>query len=85
MKETFTGTKMDGRKEWHKLYKVIKQERKTGKQVVVVFDSVSRMSRNSEEGIALYEELFNLGIGMVFLKEPHINSDTYKKAIQNKV
>lgn len=39
------------------------------------------MSRNAEEGFKLYEELYNLGISLVFLKEPHINTDTYKKAI----
>ena len=39
------------------------------------------MSRNAEEGFTLYEELFNLGIDLVFLKEPHINTDTYKNAI----
>ena len=39
------------------------------------------MSRNAEEGFNLYEELYNLGINLVFLKEPHINTDTYKKAI----
>ena len=43
------------------------------------------MSRNAEEGFQLYEELFNLGIDLVFLKEQHINTDTYKKALENNV
>ena len=43
------------------------------------------MSRNAEEGFQLYEELFNLGIDPVFLKEQHINTDTYKKALENNV
>ena len=30
----------------------------------------------------MYEKLFNQGISLVFLKEPHINTDTYKKALQ---
>lgn len=47
----------------------------------IVFDSVSRMSRNAEEGFELYVKLFEAGINLVFLKEPHINTDTYKKAI----
>ena len=42
--EVFTGTTTD-RKEWNKLKKVLK----TGD--TVVFDSVSRMSRNADEGI----------------------------------
>ncbi len=47
----------------------------------IVFDEVSRMSRNAEEGYALYEQ----GIELVFLKEPHINTSTYKEAAQNSV
>ena len=84
IKEVYTGTKTDGRKEWNKLYKLVKQE--AGKKdITVVFDSVSRMSRNADEGFNLYEELFTLGINLVFLKEPHINTDTYKNAINTKV
>lgn len=30
----------------------------------------------------LYQDLFNQGINLVFLKEPHINTDTYKRALQ---
>lgn len=81
VKEIFTGTKTTGRKEWNKLYKLVKQEAAAGKEVAIIFDSVSRMSRNADEGFQLYEELFNLGISLVFLKEPHINTDTYKNAI----
>lgn len=50
-------------------------------KVTIIFDSVSRMSRNSEEGFSLYQELFNLEVNLVFLKEPHINTDTFKKAL----
>lgn len=85
IKEVYTGTKTDGRKEWNKLYKLVKQEATSGKEITIIFDSVSRMSRNAEEGFNLYEELFNLGISLVFLKEPHINTETYKKAMQNQV
>lgn len=85
IKEVCTGTKTDGRKEWTKLYKLVKQEAAAGKEITIIFDSVSRMSRNAEDGFQLYEELYNLGIGLVFLKEPHINTDTYKKAMQNQV
>lgn len=81
VKEVYTGTKTEGRKEWNKLYKVVKQEAAAGKKITIIFDSVSRMSRNADDGFMLYEELFNLGIDLVFLKEPHINTDTYKNAI----
>ena len=40
------------------------------------------MSRNAKEGFALYQRLFNIGINLVFLKEPHMNTDSYKEAMQ---
>lgn len=76
--EVYTGTKQD-RPEWNKLYKRVK----AGDSIV--FDSVSRMSRNADEGFNLYEELFNKGIELIFLKEPHINTSTYKKALESNV
>jgi DNA invertase Pin-like site-specific DNA recombinase len=73
IQEAYTGTSID-RKEWNKLYKTVK----TGD--TIIFDSVSRMSRNAEEGYKAYEELFNRDIELVFLKEPHINTTTFKTA-----
>ena len=52
---------------------------------IIVFDSVSRMSRDAEEGFELYERLFNKGVELVFLKEPHINTSTYREAVDNKL
>ena len=77
--EIYTGTKVEGRKEWNKLLKAVKEGD------TIVFDSVSRMSRNSLEGFALYKELFNKGVELLFLKEQHINTTTYKKALTNNV
>lgn len=79
VQEKFTGTKLDGRTEFQKLLKLVKAGD------VIVFDSVSRMSRNSEEGIQLYEELMEKGIDLVFLKEPYINTETYKNNTTNKI
>lgn len=79
VQEVYTGTNIYNRKELNKLLKVVK----TGD--TIVFDSVSRMSRNAEEGFELYEQLYNRGINLVFLKEPHINTDTYKQALTNNV
>lgn len=76
IKEVYTGTKIN-RIEFNKLLKVVKQGD------TIVFDSVSRMSRNAEEGFNLYQELFNKGIELVFIKEQHINTETYKKALNN--
>ena len=72
LQEIYTGTKFQGRKELDKLLKKLKASD------TVVFDSVSRMSRDAEEGFKLYVQLFNSGINLVFLKEPHINTDTHK-------
>ena len=52
VQEAYTGTSIF-RPEWLKLYRVLKAGD------TVVFDSVSRMSRNAEEGFALYEDLYN--------------------------
>lgn len=43
------------------------------------------MSRNSEEGCKLYEDLFNKNIAIIFLKEPHINTAVYKQALQSQI
>lgn len=78
--EAFTGTKVYERKEFMKLLKVVEAGD------TIVFDSVSRMSRNAEDGTKLYFDLFEKGVNLVFLKESYINTDTYKKAIStNKI
>ena len=79
VKEVYTGTKFQGRKEFDKILRLV-QNRDT-----IVFDSVSRMSRNAEEGFEEYERLFYRGINLVFLKEPHIDTATYKVAMQNQI
>ncbi|MDE7202620.1 MAG: recombinase family protein [Lachnospiraceae bacterium] len=79
VKEIYTGTKFQGRKELEKILDKIQ----TGD--TIIFDSVSRMSRDAEEGFQLYEELFHKNVSLVFLKEPHINTETYKKAVMNQV
>ena len=77
--EVYTGTKTDGRKKWEQLLRIVKQGD------TIVFDSVSRMSRNAAEGFATYQELFDNGIELEFLKEPHINTAVYKKALNNHI
>ncbi len=76
--ETYTGTTLE-RPEWNKLRKHLQ----TGD--TVIFDSVSRMSRNSEEGTNLYFELMEQGVSLAFLKEPYINTDVYKQAIDKRI
>ena len=77
--EAYTGTKLYERKEFDKLLKRVKSGD------TIVFDSVSRMSRSADDGIALYLELFDKGINLVFLKEHHIDTDTYKSALSNTI
>ena len=33
----------------------------------------------------IYEELYNRSVTLVFLKEPHINTETYKQALEDNV
>ena len=79
VKEAYTGTKFDGRKGFEQLYKTAKAGD------TIVFDSVSRMSRNAEEGFKQYQDFLSSGIELVFLKEPHINTSTYKEAISKQI
>ena len=79
IEEVYTGTKIYGRKEFDKLIKKVEAGD------TIVFDSVSRMSRNAEEGFKLYEKLYNKGVELVFIKEQHINTETYKKALTSNI
>lgn len=78
VKEVYTGTKVNRKG----LEKILKEVRSGD---TIVFDSVSRMSRNAEEGVKLYMALYDKGIELVFLKEPHINTDTYKQSLNNSI
>ena len=73
--EKYTGTKMYGREEFNRV--------KPGD--TIIFDSVSRMSRNAQEGIDLYFELFDKGINLIFLKERYIDTDTYRESTIDKI
>ena len=79
VKEVYTGTKFQGRKELEKILDKVQAGD------MIIFDSVSRMSRDAEEGFRLYEKLFHRDISLVFLKEPHINTETYKRAVKNQI
>lgn len=78
IEDEYTGTKMD-RPSWSKLYPKLK------KGDVVVFDSVSRMSRDADEGFKVYQELYERGVELIFLKEPHINTESYRKALEGSI
>ena len=79
VREVYTGTKLFGRKEFDKVLRKVK------KGDTIVFDSVSRMSRTAEDGFLLYKELFQKGVILVFLKEPHINTETYRQSLEKQI
>lgn len=78
IEEVYTGTSMN-RTEYNKLVN------KVNANDVIYFDSVSRMARNAEEGFKEYENLFNKGIELRFIKEPHINTEVYRKALNQSI
>lgn len=79
VKEAYTGTKVYGRKEFEKLLKVVESGD------TIVFDSVSRMSRNADDGIKLYMELYDRGVKLVYLKEHYIDTEIYKSALEQTI
>lgn len=78
IKEAFTGTSMY-RPEWTKLMNKVKSGD------TIVFDEVSRMSRNAEDGFLIYEELYRRNVELVFLKESHINTSVYRSALDSTI
>lgn len=79
IQEEFTGTKIEGRKAFNNLLKKVKEGD------TIIFDSVSRMSRNAEEGFQLYKELFDKNVNLEFIKEKHINTEVFKSSTSKKI
>ena len=77
--EKYTGTKLEGRKEFEKLLAKVKAGD------TIIFDSVSRMSRNAEEGIETYFDLYEKGVNLVFLKERYIDTEVYADKLKDKI
>ena len=48
-----------------------------------MFDSVSRMSRNAQEGFKDYKMLYELGVNLIFLNEPLINTSVFDSTRSN--
>lgn len=78
IEEVFTGTTL-ARPKWENLVRKLKP----GDEIV--FDSVSRMSRNAEEGFTLYRELYGKGVNLYFLKEPHIDTRVFKENLDRQI
>ncbi len=75
VQEIYTGRTLD-RPKWRKLLKQLKPGD------IIIFDSVSRMARDAEEGFEEYQKLYASGIELIFLQEPHINTEVYRRALQ---
>lgn len=78
-KEKFTGTTRE-REEYKKLKKTVREND------IIVFDSISRMSRNAQEGFNDYMELWENKVNLIFLNEPHLNTSFFNsqvKALEN--
>ena len=76
IKEFYTGTRQD-RPNWNKLINQIKAGD------TIVFDSVSRMSRSAQEGFKDYKMLYEIGVNLVFLNEPLINTSVFDSTRNN--
>ena len=75
-REFYTGTTQN-RPNWERLMGQIKKED------TIVFDSVSRMSRNADEGFKDYKMLYGLGVHLIFLNEPLINTSVFDSTRNN--
>lgn len=84
IKITCSGAKVIGYEEFEKVITEV-TENKRDLKYKLVFDSASRMSRDSNGGCKLYEKLFNSNVEIEFLKEPYINTETYKQTIKNQI
>lgn len=82
--DKWTGTTMN-RPNFDKLLKAVNKDVAKGDNVTIIFDSVSRMSRNAAEGIEQYFKWLNMGVSLVFLNEHYIDTDTYKAAEKSSI
>lgn len=78
VEESFTGTSMD-RPQWNKLFNQLHEGD------TIVFDEVSRMSRNAEEGFETYKTLFDMGVNLIFLKETTLNTSNFREALEARI
>ena len=77
IQEIYSGIKVYIRIEFEALIN------KVEKGDIIVFESISRMCRNAEEGIAIYFDLYDKGINLVFLEEHYLDTDTYNSALSD--
>lgn len=76
--EKYTGKSLD-RPQWSKLVKKLRAGD------TVIFESVSRMSRNAAEGYQTYKDLYEKNINLVFIAQPFVNTDVYRSSAQKQI
>lgn len=74
--EIHSGGDYSGCTVLNKLLQIVKQGD------TIVFDSVSRFTRDNVTGPDEYRRLFKMGVNLIFLNEPYINTDNYRKALE---
>lgn len=82
--DQYTGTSMN-RPEFDRLVKAVDRDIAKGDNVIIIFDSVSRMSRNAAEGVEQYFEWYNKGVALIFLNERYIDTEVFKAAMQKQI
>ena len=82
--DKYTGTTLS-RPEFDKLLKAVDKDIAKGDNVTIVFDSVSRMSRNAAEGIEQYFAWYNKGVELVFLNERYIDTSVFKATLEKQI
>ena len=82
--DRYTGTTAS-RPEFDKLLKAVDKDITKGDHVTIIFDSVSRMSRNANEGIEQYFVWYNKGVELVFLNERYIDTSVFKATLEKQI
>lgn len=77
--EKFTGKTTEGREKWNKLLSVVEAGD------VIIFDSVSRMSRSAEDGVRDYMMLYERGVSLEFIQNPSVNTEVFRKAMEQSI
>jgi len=85
IQETYTGRQVEGRERFERLIRQAMREAQGGADVTIIFDSVSRMCRSASEGCAIYQQLFDAGVALRFLREPHIDTAVYQQAMDKRI
>lgn len=76
IREFYTGT-TQSRPHWDRLLDQVRAGD------TIYFDSVSRMSRNADEGFKDYKKLYGMGVNLIFLNEPLINTSVFETTKKN--